>query len=165
MNTFIQKLTKLDNTLAKGEGWALISCVVVMTVVVLLQVIYRYLLMQPLYWSEELARYLFVWISMLGAALSVHRRVHFGMDFFFRLLPPRYMRSFAFLILLLMGLVVMVLLVQGIVLVQKTADQQSPAMEISMGWAYASLPMGAALMAIHLLVMIIKEARGEPRIQ
>ena len=56
--------------------------------------------------------------------------------------------GFAFLILLLMGIVVMVLLAQGIVLVQKTADQESPAMEISMGWAYASLPVGAAFMAI-----------------
>ena len=59
----------------------------------------------------------------------------------------------------------MVLLIQGIVLVQKTADQQSPAMEISMGWAYAALPVGAALMAVHLLVIILKEARGEPGIQ
>ncbi len=57
-----------------------------------------------------------------------------------------------------MGVVILVLLVQGIVLVEKTAAQQSPAMEISMGWAYACLPVGAALMAIHLLVIIIKEA-------
>ena len=159
MDSFVRKLIKIDNTLAKGEGWALISLVVLMTVVVLLQVIYRYLLMQPLHWSEELARYLFGWISILGAALSLRRRGHFGTDFFFRMLPPRWKRSFAFLILLLMGIVVMVLLAQGIVLVQKTADQESPAMEISMGWAYASLPVGAAFMAIHLLVMLLEEAR------
>jgi len=165
MGSFVQKLIKIDNTLAKGEGWVLISLVMVMTVVVLLQVIYRYLVMQPLYWSEELARYLFVWISILGAAMSVHRRSHFGMDFFFRMLPLRWRRSSASFIFILMGIVVMVLLVQGVVLVQKTADQHSPAMEISMGWAYASLPVGAALMAIHLLVMIFKEARGEPEIQ
>ena len=165
MDSFVQKLIKLDNTLARCEGWALISFVVVMTIVVLLQVIYRYLLMQPLHWSEELARYLFVWISILGAALSVHRRGHFGMDFFFKMLPLRWRPSFASFIFLLMGIVVMVLLVQGIILVQKTADQQSPAMEISMGWAYASVPVGAALMAVHLLVIILKEARGEPGVQ
>ena len=34
-------------------------------------------------------------------------------------------------------------------------------MGISMGWAYACLPVGAALMAIHLLVMILKEATGK----
>ncbi len=165
MDSFVQKLIRIDNTIAKGEGWTLVFFVAVMTVVVLLQVIYRYLLMQPLYWSEELARYLFVWISILGAAMSVHRRGHFGMDFFFRKLPLRWRRRSASFISLLMGIVVIVLLVQGIVLVQKTADQQSPAMEISMGWAYASLPVGATLMAIHLLVITLKEAQGEPGIQ
>jgi len=158
MNSAIRALTRFDNLLAKGEGWVLITLVVVMTVVVFLQVIYRYLLAQPLHWSEELARYLFVWISILGAALSVQRRGHFGMDFFFKMLPDKGRRYLIFLIYLLMGVVVLVILVQGIFLVQKTAAQQSPAMEISMGWAYASLPAGAALMALHLLVIIFREA-------
>ena len=158
MNPFVRKMTQFDRLLAKGEGWVLITLVVVMTVVVLLQVIYRYLLTQPLYWSEELARYLFVWISLFGAALSVQRRGHFGMDFFFRMLPDKGRRFLIFVIFLLMGVVIFVLVIQGIVLVQKTAAQQSPAMEISMGWAYASLPVGALLMAVHLLVMVLKEA-------
>jgi TRAP-type transport system small permease protein len=157
MNPFVHRLTRIDHFLAKGEALVLITLVVVMTVVVLLQVIYRYLLTQPLHWSEELARYLFVWISLLGAALSVQRRGHFGMDFFFRMLPDKGRRFLTFVIYLLMGVVVLVLLIQGIVLVEKTAAQQSPAMEISMGWAYACLPAGALLMAIHLLVIIIKE--------
>jgi TRAP-type C4-dicarboxylate transport system permease small subunit len=161
MDALVQKLARLDNALAKGEGWTLISLVVLMTFVVLLQVIYRYLLKQPLYWSEELARYLFVWISILGAALGLRRRVHFGMDFFFKMLPIRWRRRFSFFISLLMGIVVMVLLTQGILLVQKTIDQESPAMEISMGWAYASIPVGAVLMAIHLLVIILTEDRED----
>ena len=158
MNSFVLRLTKCDRLLARGEGWVLATMVVIMTVVVLLQVIYRYLLAQPLHWSEEVARYLFVWISVLGAALSVQKRGHFGMDFFFKMLPDQGRRFLIFIIYLLMGVVILVLLVQGIVLVQKTAAQQSPAMEISMGWAYACLPVGAALMAIHLLVIIIREA-------
>jgi TRAP-type C4-dicarboxylate transport system permease small subunit len=158
MNTLLNRLIKFDSMLARVEGWGLMFLVAVMTVVVLLQVIYRYLLSQPLYWSEELARYLFVWISILGATLSVQRRGHFGMDFFFRMFPEKGKRLLIFLIYLLMGGVVLVLLVQGIALVQKTAAQLSPAMEISMGWAYACLPAGACLMVIHLLVIIFKEA-------
>ena len=163
MNRFVCKMTQFDRLLAKGEGWVLITLVVVMTVVVLLQVIYRYLLTQPLHWSEELARYLFVWISLLGAALSVQRRGHFGMDFFFRMFPDKGRRFLIFVIYLLVGAVILVLLSQGIFLVQKTAAQQSPAMEISMGWAYACLPVGALLMAIHLLVIIMKEAMEEAK--
>ncbi len=158
MNSFVRKLTKFDEFLAKGEAWVLIAFVATMTVVVLLQVIFRYLLMRPLHWSEELARYLFVWISLLGASLSVQKRGHFGMDFFYLMLPARRRRFLLFLTYLLIGAVMLVLLIYGIVLVQKTAAQRSPAMEISMGWAYACLPVGATLMTIHLLVIMVKEA-------
>ena len=161
MNSFARKLTYFDNLLARGEAAALILLVSVMTVVVFLQVIYRYALTQPLYWSEEVARYLFVWISIVGAALGLQKRGHFGLDLFYKMLPNKGRRFLEFIIYLLMGVVVLVILVQGISLVEKTSLQESPAMGISMGWAYACLPVGAALMAIHLLVIIIREAMGK----
>jgi TRAP-type C4-dicarboxylate transport system permease small subunit len=158
MKSFVHKLTRFDDLLAKGEAAALIVLVSVMTVVVFLQVVYRYALTQPLYWSEEVARYLFVWLSILGAALGLQKGGHFGLDLFYRMLSSQGRRILSFIIYLLMGVVILVLFLEGIVLVQRTIAQQSPAMEISMGWAYACLPVGAALMAIHLLIIILKEA-------
>ena len=158
MNSFFRALTKVDTLLAKGEAVILIFLVTVMTTVVFLQVVYRYVLAQPLHWSEELARYLFVWLSILGATLGFQKRAHFGLDLFFKMVPQRGRKYLGLFITLLMGVVIYVILVQGIFLVGKTTAQQSPAMEISMGWAYACLPVGAALMAIHLLVMMLKEA-------
>jgi len=160
MNTLLRAVTKFDNLLAKGEAAVLIAMVVVMTVVVFLQVVYRYVLTQPLYWSEELARYLFVWLSILGAALGLQKRGHFGLDVFFRMFPKRIKQSMGFFIYLLMGIVIFVILVQGITLVQKTASQESPAMGISMSWAYACLPVGGVLMAIHLMVIFLKDWRN-----
>ncbi len=160
MGSFVRALTKVDNILARGEAWTLIALVAAMTVTVFLQVIYRYVLAQPLQWSEELARFLFVWIALLGAALCVHKRAHFGMDFFVAMLSQRGMRVIAIVVYILMGAVMVVLLVFGIVLVQKTAAQQSPAMEVSMGWVYACLPLGATLMLIHLISILVQEAIG-----
>jgi TRAP-type C4-dicarboxylate transport system permease small subunit len=157
MHSFVYRLTKFDSLLSKVESWVLIILVAVMAVVVFLQVIFRYLLALPLYWTEELARYLFIWIAIVGATLSVQRRGHFGMDFFLRMLPDQGRRFTTFIIQVLMGGVALVLLVQGILLVEKTAAQRSPAMEISMGWFYSCIPVGAALMAIHLLVIMSKE--------
>ena len=158
MNSVLRALTKFDNLLAKGEAVVIIAMVAVMTVAVFLQVLYRYVLTQPLHWSEELARYLFVWLSILGATLGLQKRGHFGLDFFFQMLPEQAKRCMGFFIHLLMGAVVLVILVQGITLVQKTVLQESPAMGISMSWAYASLPVGGALMAIHLFVIFLKDA-------
>jgi len=157
MKAILTTLTRADQWVARAEAWALIAMVAVMTAVVLLQVICRYVLSQSLDWSEELARYLFVWISMVGAALSIKKRGHFEMDFFFRMFPEKVQRVAIYLIYLLMGVVVLVILVQGVVLLQRTSAQTSPAMQISMGMAYACLPVGAALMALHLLVIILKE--------
>jgi C4-dicarboxylate transporter DctQ subunit len=161
MSSVLRALTKFDNLLAKTEAAVIIAMVVVMTVVVFLQVVYRYVLTQPLYWSEELARYLFVWLSILGATLGLQKRGHFGLDVFFRMFPRKMKQSMGFFIYLLMGIVIFVILVQGITLVQKTAPQESPAMGISMSWAYACLPVGGALMAIHLVVIFLKDAANK----
>jgi TRAP-type C4-dicarboxylate transport system permease small subunit len=143
--------------LAKGEAAVLIAIVGVMTVVVFLQVLYRYVFAQPLQWSEELARYLFVWLSIMGATLALQKKGHFGLDLFYKMLSNRFQRIVKFPVYLLMGIVIFVILFQGIILVQKTALQESPAMGISMGWAYASLPVGGALMAIHLIAISLKD--------
>jgi TRAP-type C4-dicarboxylate transport system permease small subunit len=156
----VSRLTRLDTLLAKCEGAALAALVVVMTLIVFLQVIHRYVLAQPLHWSEEAARYLFVWLSMLGAALAVQKRGHFGIDFFFRMLPRRWRRLAGILILVLMEAVVVVILVEGMVLVARTASQESPAMSIPMSWPYACVPVAAALMAVHLAVILLKDAAG-----
>jgi len=157
MNILLGGLTKVDHILAKAEAAVLITLVAVMTVVVFLQVVYRYVLTQPLHWSEELARYLFVWLSILGATLGLQKRGHFGLDIFYQMLPNKGRRFLQRFIHLLIGCIILVILVQGIKLVQMTIPQESPAMGIPMGWAYACLPGGAALMAIHLLVIFFKD--------
>jgi TRAP-type C4-dicarboxylate transport system permease small subunit len=143
--------------LAKGEAAVLIAIVGVMTVVVFLQVLYRYVFAQPLQWSEELARYLFVWLSIMGATLALQKKGHFGLDLFYKMLSNRFQRIVKFPVYLLLGIVIFVILFQGIILVQKTVLQESPAMGISMAWAYASLPVGGALMAIHLIAISLKD--------
>jgi len=152
---------RFDGFLATVVSGILILLVAAMTTVVFLQVFYRYFLAQSLSWSEELARYLFVWISLLGAALAVQKRGHFGMELFYDMLPAQARRIARIVISLLMGTAILVILVQGLLLYQKVAHQYSPAMGISMGLAYGSLPVGAGLMAVHLLVILFRDVFGE----
>ena len=55
---------------------------VVMILVTLAQVVFRYLIAAPLPWSEEMARYCFVWIVFLGGAIGLARGIHLGVDLF-----------------------------------------------------------------------------------
>ena len=157
MNPFLRLLMKFDDLLAKGEADVLIALVSGMTVIVFLQVVYRYLLTQPLVWSEELARYLFVWLSLLGAALALQKRGHFGFEILYQRFSPSKRQVLGFLIHILIGLLLVILLLQGVTLVEKTVQQESPAMGIAMGWAYACIPVAAALMLFHLIVIFFKD--------
>jgi TRAP-type C4-dicarboxylate transport system permease small subunit len=114
MEKFFRSLFRCDEILARGEAWALIGLVSVMTLIVFLQVIYRYILTEPLHWSEEMARYLFVWLSLLGATLAFQRRGHFGFEILVQRFSPRNRRVLGVVIHLLTGFLLSILLVQGI---------------------------------------------------
>jgi TRAP-type C4-dicarboxylate transport system permease small subunit len=161
VNSILRTLTKFDHLVVKGEAVVLIALVMVLTMVVFLQVVYRYVLTQPLHWSEELARYLFVWLSIFGATLGLQKRGHFGFDIFFQMLPKKGRHYVQLLINLLIGVVIFVIFFHGITLVKKTILQESPAMGIPMGWVYASLPAGAALMGLHLIVIFLKDTANK----
>ena len=77
----------VDDCIAKIEAGAIIVLVLSLTAVTFAQVVTRYVLNDPLIWSEELARYLFVWVSMIGAALAVRNGGHFGLDLLLRRMP------------------------------------------------------------------------------
>ena len=60
-----------------------------MTATVILQVFSRYILNHSLFWSEELARYLLVWLTFIGATVAYHRNMHPGVDFLFKRLDRK----------------------------------------------------------------------------
>ena len=63
----------LDAVVARAETAVIVVLVALLTAVTFAQVAARYVLGDPLIWSEEAARYLFVWVSMIGAALAIAR--------------------------------------------------------------------------------------------
>ena len=77
----------LDRLLAGVEAAAIVVLVCVLTAITFAQVAARYVLGDPLIWSEEAARYLFVWVSMIGAALAIREGGHFGLDLLIRRAP------------------------------------------------------------------------------
>ncbi|MDA8226350.1 MAG: TRAP transporter small permease subunit, partial [Desulfitobacterium hafniense] len=70
MNSFVKGVDQI-NRLAT---WVVVIMTAVMSVIILAQVIFRYVLEAPLPWSEEVARYLMVWGTFLGAGLGVRKR-------------------------------------------------------------------------------------------
>jgi TRAP-type C4-dicarboxylate transport system permease small subunit len=135
----------------------------VMVVTVFTQVIFRFFIQQPLSWSEEVARYVFVGIIWMGAAAVVRENGHPGMDLLTRSLPPGWQRGIQLLVNLMVAVTLVTVVLTGSRLVYGNMSQPSPAMELPMGIPYAAIPLSAAIMLLNLVfyVFFTKKPEGK----
>jgi TRAP-type C4-dicarboxylate transport system permease small subunit len=124
--------------------------VAAITAVTFAQVFTRYVTENPLIWTEEVARYLFVWITLIGAAAAVRMHAHYGLDIL-RFYAPPLRPVLGALTMLVVAAFLGLLLYTGIAETRQAALQISPALQVRMHWAYLALPVGAALALWHVL--------------
>lgn len=147
----IQRLRALNRVLIALETCAVGVLVIAVCDVVLLQVLMRYLFSYPNPWSEEVSRFCFIWLSMLGASLAVAHRSHFRFDQVTERLSPRAKKAvetFAGVVVLLFAFL---LIGTGIALMDLTMGERSAALNLPVALVYAAAPVSGVLMAIHLL--------------
>ncbi len=138
---------------------------VVMVITVFTQVIFRFVLQQPLSWSEEVARYVCVGIIWMGAAAVVREDGHPGMDLLTRSLPPAWQRGVQLLVNLMVAATFVTVAVTGFQLAYGNMAQPSPAMELPMGIPYAAIPLSAVIILLNLICYVFfpKKAEGDQR--
>lgn len=128
-------------------SWGIMVLAIVMTVVTLLQVFFRYVVYAPFPASEEIARFSMIWMAMLGCAVALRWGRHLGVRALVDRLPAGlYDRYMAPCIHIVMMLFFAVVTLEGWNLADRNVMQQSPALEISMFYPYLAVPVGGALM-------------------
>ena len=140
----------LDRLLGRLEAALLAAMVAAITAVTFAQVFTRYVTESPFIWTEEVARYLFVWITLIGAAAAVRANGHFGLDILRRYAPP-LRTPLGVATMLVVAAFLALLLWTGIGETRQAATQISPALQVGMQWAYLALPVGAALALWHVI--------------
>ncbi len=146
-----RRLQALNRVLVSLETYAVGGLVMTVAVVVLLQVLMRYLFAYPNPWSEEVSRFCFIWMSLLGASLAVEHRAHFGFDQLTKGLAPRArsaVKTFANTVVLMFALL---LVTTGIALMDLTLGERSAALNLPIALVYAAVPVSGVLMVIHML--------------
>jgi TRAP-type C4-dicarboxylate transport system permease small subunit len=130
-------------------------------IIILAQVIARYILEMAISWPEESARYALVWLTFVGAAAAAARKSEIAVDSLTEL-APRRVRYVSHLLAVAGGLVAFGFLIWASVpLFGFPARTLSPATRIAMGWVYLALPAGATLAAVFLVSRLIRLlARG-----
>ena len=147
-------MLKISNWLNRLCEIALIGILGAMAIVVFLQVLFRYVLHLPLFWTEEFARYCLVWASLLGASVALKRQEHIAVTFFLERFPPRSAGILTTVSQISVGLILAVMTWGGTMLVLVTSSQISPALRIPMAIPYLALPIGSAIMLFHMITFI-----------
>ena len=162
MNGIREGILRAERSVQNLMKWILFLVTGAMTLVVLLGVFFRYVLVAPLPWSEELARYLMIWGASLGAFVAFREGSHVGVTMIMDRLHGQtaiaLTRAAQFIVVLFMATV----MIEGFVLVSKIRGQTSAAMEIPMGWAYMAIPVGCLLILMEALMMIFFEGDQSP---
>lgn len=132
-----------------------------MTLLVAVQVFCRYVLNQSLFWSEELARYMLVWLTFLGASCAYHRKVNPGVDFLYARMPPQLKRISSIMThLASMGLFA-IMIIYGYQFAYFVRLQISPALQIPKWVILSVIPVSGAILLFHAVSLLSEEWKGE----
>jgi TRAP-type transport system small permease protein len=143
------------NALARSAGRAVDTLAIAtftgMFACVFAQVVFRYFLGDPLVWSDELARYLFIWCSLLGWVIAARKRSHLSVSIMADRLGLKG-RALLALAGATAALAFAALLVYyGVYIAARNWDVDTTTLAIPMGAVYAIVPMAAAAIGFHAL--------------
>lgn len=133
-------MNKLDQLIQKFLLWAIGTLIFAMMVVTFSQVVARYAFANSLSWSEEVGRYIFVWITFLGMSAAFQARAHVALDFLINLLPAKPSKLLTIINALLVAVVGAALIVGGTSLIKFGMNQRSAALGVPMYVIYSVIP-------------------------
>lgn len=157
--TRVESLGILDR-LHRCIFWFLTVLACLMVAIGFMQVVWRYVLEASLYWSEEILRYLYVWVIFLGISVGIRTRLHVAIDAFIALLKGRagygvkmVVRS---LTLAFFGLVIVI----GVQFTLHNLGQVSPAVRLPMSLVYGAIPLGGFFSFIFAVEEWVKAGKA-----
>jgi len=135
-----------------------VSLFALLTFVVLWGVFSRYALGAQGTWTDELARYLLVWVSLIGGALMYREHGHLGVDYFVGKFDPEAQRVTAIIVeLIVFGFALFVLGYGGFTLMSEAfrAGETTTSLGIQVGWLHIATPLSGIFMAAFALEHVI----------
>lgn len=151
LRTISYRINQLANWQVKLCAALIVLTGTAMTIIILLQVFFRFVVYAPFPWSEEIARFIMIWMAMFGSVIAFRRGRHIGVRFVVERLPEgMYDRFIAPAVQLTTIAFLSLMAWQGWQLAYKSRFQVSPAFDLSMIWPYLAIPIGMAMMVLDV---------------
>lgn len=151
---------RLNATLGRTVETGLAVLGLTMAAVVTLEVFFRYYLNDSLFWAEELARYILVWLTFLGATSAYRRGAHPGLDLLTAKMGSRLHRANRILVHILCLGFFLVMIIFGVKFSYFVRLQITPALGLPKWIVFAVIPLSGLLFACHCLYFLAVELWG-----
>lgn len=156
-------LAKLSRAVNQWIEYLLFGLGLSMSIIVAVQVFCRYVLNHSLFWSEELARYLLVWLTFLGASVAYYRGVHPGIDVVYARMPDALRKVAAAAVHLLSIALFVIMIIFGIKFAYFIRHQISPALYLPKWLVFTIIPFSGTVLLLHGLIFFLDEIKGRGR--
>jgi TRAP-type C4-dicarboxylate transport system permease small subunit len=133
-----------------------------LVLVTFFQVVNRFVLQWPIAWTEEAARYLSIWVILLGAARGVRENTHIQVDLLVTKLPGYVRAVLDTVTSLLIAAFLVVVIWQALEILDIIGRRRSPTLRISMYYVYIAGPISSALMLYYVSVRVVRIWRTLP---
>ena len=153
-------MRRINNLLLSLCKYAIIAMVPLMTGIIFLQVVLRYVFQSPFSWAEELARYLLIWITCLGSAYAIRDGMHISIGYLRSKLKDSA-KTVVTVVVYVMTLGFFIYCIkEGMLFSFAQWTQRSTAMQIPMTIPYSAIPLGFAIMFLVALECLIDDIRN-----
>lgn len=147
MDTFERGLMRVNRA-------ALILLLGAMALIIFANVVLRYTTSASIEWAEEVARYLMVWLTFLGAGPVLRYGGHIAVDNLQDSLPPKAAVALRGVIAAILFAFFGFMVWFGVIYVERVQFQMTPTTQVSMSWVYAAMPVGGLLLMLHLALIV-----------
>lgn len=155
MGDIRRMLTLVKEKIDKFINVVVITLIALIIIVVFIQVFSRYVLNNPLTWSEELARYLFIWITFLASVVVFRENGHMSVDFIVTLFPHKIRVLVDLIGKAIITIFLITILYVSPNIITITFKQLSPTLSVPMGVIYLAFPVSLGLMLLELIFRIL----------
>ena len=122
-----------------------------MFITIIISIVFRYIINLPIFWTEELARYIMFYMVMLGSAVAFREEKHPALLFVIQKFPIKFLRVWNFIKDIIIIVILIIIIKEGYLMAVDEMIMKSPAMRISFFWVYLAFPIGALLMIFQII--------------
>jgi TRAP-type C4-dicarboxylate transport system permease small subunit len=148
-------------------AWVICVLMAGMVINVLWQVFTRFVLRDPSSFTEEGARYMMIWVGLLGSAYAVGKKSHLALDLITARLQGGRKRASEILIQSIVLVFTLGVMVAGggrLVWIQLSLGQQSAALQLKLGYVYLAVPLAGVFISFYTIIFLIEALRGETEV-